>query len=60
MKKMKIFSTWLKYLKLYFFEALNIADFKYVFRFFIFCFHPKLQPFKVGPFWLIALEGKKI
>ena len=48
-EKMKIFSTWPKYLKLYF-ETFIIADFKYVFRFFISCFHPKLQPFKAGPF----------
>ena len=32
---------------------MNFADFKYVFRFFISCFHPKLQPSKVGPFCLL-------
>ena len=48
MKKMKNFSTWPNYFKLYFSETLNLADFKYVFRFFISCFDQKLQPFKVG------------
>ena len=32
MKKMKIFSTWPKYFKLYFSETLNFADFKYAFN----------------------------
>ena len=46
MKKMtKIF-------KIYFSETLNFAHFKYVFRFFIYFFHQKLQPFKAGPFCL--------
>ena len=45
---MKIFSTWLKYFNLYFSEAFNFADFKYVFRFFISFFDQKLQPSKVG------------
>ena len=47
-EKMKNFSTWPKYFKLYFSETLKFADFKYVFRFFISFFHQKLQPFKVG------------
>ena len=47
-EKMKNFSTWPKYLKLYFSETLNFADFKYVFRFFISCFNQKLQPTTVG------------
>ena len=51
-KKMKIFSTWPKYFNSYFSEALNFADFKYVFRFFISFFDQKLQPSKVGPFCL--------
>ena len=50
MKKneMKIFQTCLKYFNLYFSEALNFADFKYVFRFFISFFDEKIQPSKVG------------
>ena len=35
---MKIFSAWPKYSKLYFSETLHFAEFKYVFRFFIYCF----------------------
>ena len=49
-EKMKIFSAWPKYFNIYFSETLNSADFKYVFRFFIYFFHQNLQPFKVGPF----------
>ena len=30
--------------------ALILADFKYAFRFFISCFHQKLQPFKMDLF----------
>ena len=33
-------------------ETLNFADLKYVFRFFIYFSHQKLQPFKAGPFCL--------
>ena len=47
-EKKKIFSTWQNYFKLYFSETLNFADFKYVFRFLISCFHQKLESSKVG------------
>ena len=40
-EKMKIFSTSPKYFTLNFSEALNLADFKYVFRFFISIFDQK-------------------
>ena len=50
-KKMKIFSNCLKYFNVYFSETLNFADFKYVFRFFISCFNPKLQLCEVGLKW---------
>ena len=50
-KKMKIFSTCLKYFNLYFSETLNFADFKYVFRFFISFFDQTLQLCKVGSKW---------
>ena len=56
-EKMKIFSTWPKYFNLYFSEALNFADFKYIFRFFIFFFDQKLLPCKVNLKWSKA--GKK-
>ena len=49
---MKIFSNWLKYFNLYFFETLNFADYKYVFRFFTSFFGQKLQFSEVGPFCL--------
>ena len=48
-EKMKIFSTWSKYL--YFSQTLNFADFKYDLRFFISCFDQKLQPSYVGLKW---------
>ena len=71
---MKIFQTCLKYLNLYFSEALNVADFKNVFRFFISSYDQKLQPSKVGkngqkraktgkmdPLWrAVTFHGSKI
>ena len=56
-KKVKIFSTWLKYFNLYFSETLNFADFKYVLRFFISIFDHKLQPSKVD--LKMAKNGQK-
>ena len=50
-KKMKIFSTCLKYFNLYFSETSNFADFKYVFRFLISFFDQTLQLCKVGLKW---------
>ena len=51
-EKNEDFSTCPKYFNLYFSEALNFADFKYVFGFFIFFFDQKIQPSKVGPLCL--------
>ena len=46
-EKIKILKTCLKYFNLYFSEALNLADFKYVFRLISF-YDQKLQPSKVS------------
>ena len=50
-KKMKIFSTGWKIMNWHFLAYLNLAVFKYAFRFFISFFDQKLQPSGVGPFW---------
>ena len=50
-KKVKILSTGGKIINWHFSKYLNLADFKYAFRFFISSLDQRLQPSGVGLFW---------